>query len=160
MGRRGCFPRGRGRKAGRFDASYARSLGHYVFNHSVSHPQLTDLSKSAVIRQLGSPGVVTTYGRPPYGAYNSTVREAYAAVGMRIWTWTVDTNDWRGKSSSQLVSYVVNNVKGGDTVLMHMQWNGFNKSTVKKIKSGLKKKGIALCKNTGKVSAKPSKVKC
>ena len=43
---------------------------------------------------------------------------------------------------------------------MHMQWNGFNKSTVKKIKSGLKKKGIALCKNTGKVSAKPSKVKC
>lgn len=154
------FPTGDCITAGRFDASYARSLGHYVFNHSVSHPQLTDLSKSAVIRQLGSPGVVTTYGRPPYGAYNSTVREAYAAVGMRIWTWTVDTNDWRGKSSSQLVSYVVNNVKGGDTVLMHMQWNGFNASAVRQMKDGLADKGVGLCRNNGATAVKPAGVTC
>jgi peptidoglycan/xylan/chitin deacetylase (PgdA/CDA1 family) len=154
------FPTGNCIKAGKFDAKYARKMGHYVFNHSITHPDLRTLSYAGVKRELGKPGVVTTYGRPPYGAYNATTKRAYAAVGMKIWTWTVDTNDWRGKSSSQLVSYVVNNARKGDTVLMHMQWNGFNKSTVKKIKSGLSKKGVKLCKNTGTVKAKPSKIKC
>nr|WP_231980520.1 polysaccharide deacetylase family protein [Tessaracoccus coleopterorum] len=154
------FPTGDCLSAGRFDAAYARSLGHYVFNHSISHPDLTTLSYSSVVRQLGSPGVVTTYGRPPYGAYNSTVRRAYDAVGMRIWTWTVDTNDWRGKSTSQLISYVVGNAKGGDTVLMHMQWNGFNESAIRAMKSGLTEKGIGLCRNTGEVAAKPAGISC
>ena len=113
-----------------------------------------------VKRERGKTGDVTTCGRGTYGAYNATTKRAYAAGSMKIWTWTVDTNDWRGKSSSQLVSYVVNNARKGDTVLMHMQWNGFNKSTVKKIKSGLSKKGVKLCKNTGTVKAKPSKIKC
>lgn len=154
------FPTGDCVTAGRFDAAYARSLGHYVFNHSISHPQLTNLSYSAVVRQLGAPGIVTTYGRPPYGAYNSTVRSAYDAVGMRIWTWTVDTNDWRGKSSSELVRYVVNNSSGGDTVLMHMQWNGFNASSIRSMRDGLSAKGVGMCRNTGAVAAKPAGISC
>lgn len=154
------FPTGDCVTSGRIDAAYARSLGHYVFNHSVSHPQLTNLSYSAVVKQLGAPGIVTTYGRPPYGAYNSTVRKAYAAVGMRIWTWTVDTNDWRGKSSSELIRYVVNNTKAGDTVLMHLQWHGFNASTVRAMKDGLAAKGVGLCRNTGPVAAKPAGISC
>lgn len=154
------FPTGNCIKAGRFDAAYARSLGHYVFNHSISHPQLTKLSYNAVVKQLRAPGVVTTYGRPPYGAHNATVRRAYAAVGMKVWTWTVDTNDWRGRSSSQIVSHVVKNAKPGGTVLMHMQWKGFNASTVKAIRDGLKKKGIGVCRNFGKTQVKPATVRC
>ena len=80
---------------------------------------------------------------------NIIMTAAYAAVGMKIWTWTVDTNDWRGKSSSQLVSYVVNNARKGDTVLMHMQWNGFNGSALSQMKSGLASKGIGVCRNSG-----------
>ncbi len=154
------FPTGDCVTAGRFDATYARSLGHYVFNHSVSHPDLTTLSYSGAVRQLGSPGIVTTYGRPPYGAYNATVRRAYDAVGMRIWTWTVDTNDWRGKSSSELIRYVNTNADAGDTVLMHMQWNGFNASTIRAMRDGLSDRGIGLCRNTGSVTAKPAGISC
>lgn len=158
--RMALFPTGDCITAGRFDAAYARSLGHYVFNHSISHPQLTNLSYSAVVKELGAPGVVTTYGRPPYGAFNSTVRRAYDSVGMKIWTWTVDTNDWRGKSSSELVRYVVGNTGAGDTVLMHMQWNGFNTSTIKSMRDGLSSKGVGLCRNTGAVTAKPDGISC
>lgn len=155
------FPTGDCIKSGLFDAKYARKHGHHVFNHSVSHPDLTKLSKSEVKKQLRSPGVETTYGRPPYGAYNNTVKSAYKAVGMKIWTWTVDTNDWRGKSKSEVVNYVVKNAKKKDTVLMHMQWNGFSGDAIKKMKKGLNKKGITVCRNyEGTAPAKPKTMWC
>lgn len=113
-------------KSGRFSASYARSYGHYVINHSVSHPNLTKLSYNSVLTQLSSPGVVTNYGRPPYGAYNTTVKNAYAAKGMRIWLWNVDTRDWDGPASqATVVKRAVSGATKGSTVLMHMQRNGF-----------------------------------
>lgn len=155
------FPTGDCIRSGRFDAAFARAHGMHVFNHSVSHPDLTTLSYAGVRTQLGAPGVVTTYGRPPYGAVNATVRSAYASVGMRIWLWDVDTNDWRGKSQSQVVGYVVANARGGNSVLMHMQWNGFNASAIRSMKSGLSAKGIGLCRNyVGTVPVKPTGMWC
>lgn len=155
------FPTGRCLQQGKFVASYARRHGHYVFNHSVSHPDLTTLSYAGVLAQLSAPGVVTTYGRPPYGALNTTVRRAYAAKQMRIWTWTVDTNDWRGKTRSQVVSYVVRNARTSSTVLMHMQGNGFNESALTAIKSGLASRGLRVCRNhVGTTPVAPSGVSC
>lgn len=155
------FPTGDCLSSGRFDAAFARAHGHYVFNHSISHPDLRTLSYAGVVRQLGAPGAVTTYGRPPYGAYNSTVQRAYAAVGMRIWLWDVDTNDWRGKSQSQLVSYVVSTARPGNSVLMHMQWNAFNASAIKAMQAGLARKGIGVCRNfPGTTPVKPSALSC
>ena len=139
------FPTGNCLKSGKFDANYARSYGHYVANHSVSHPDLTTLSYSSVRLQLRSPGVVTNYGRPPYGAINGTVRSAYSAEGMRIWTWNVDTRDWTGKSSSSVVSSALQ-ANRGDTVLMHMGWNAFNATAIRQIKSGLANRGISVCR--------------
>lgn len=141
------LPTGDCLRSGRFDAAFARAHGHHVFNHSVSHPLLTSLSYSGVLNQLGAPGVVTTYGRPPYGAYNSTVARAYAAKGMRIWTWNLDTNDWRGRSTSQLIGYVSGSARAGDSVLMHMHWNGFNGTAIRGMKAGLAARGIQLCRN-------------
>ncbi len=151
------LPTGQCLQSGKFDAAYARAHGHYVFNHSVSHPDLTTLSASAAYNQLGAPGVVTNYGRPPYGAYNTTtVRNAYAQRAMRIWTWNVDTRDWEGKSQSSVVSYVVNNTSAGNTVLMHMGWNGFNTSALTQMKSGLAGRGLAVCRNKGATAVKPN----
>lgn len=132
---------------GRFDPAYARARGHYVFNHSISHPDLTTLTRAGVRYQLGSPGMVTTYGRPPFGAVNSTVRAAYADVGMRIWLWNIDTHDWKSKTQSQVVSHVVTNARAGNSVLMHMQWNGFNGAALRQMRDGLAGKGIGLCRN-------------
>ena len=42
------FPTGNCIKAGKFDAKYARKMGHYVFNHSITHPDLRTLSYAGV----------------------------------------------------------------------------------------------------------------
>ncbi|WP_353952199.1 peptidoglycan-binding protein [Knoellia sp. S7-12] len=154
------FPTGNCITAGRFSASYARAHGHYVFNHSVSHPDLRNLSYSSVRYQLGSPGVVTSYGRPPYGAYNNTVLNAYASKSMRVWMWTVDTQDWTGKSQSSVVSYAVSNSRAGSTVLMHMQWRAFNTTAISQMKSGLANRGLGVCRNLGATSVAPASVSC
>lgn len=154
------FPTGNCISQGRISPSYARSRGHYVFNHSVSHPQLTKLSLASVRTQLRAPGVVTTYGRPPYGAYNTTVLNGYAWQGMRPWTWTLDTRDWEGKSQSSVVSYVVSNSRAGSTVLMHMQWKAFNTTAINQMKAGLAKRGLSVCANRGATAVSPSSVNC
>ncbi|MFC7485192.1 polysaccharide deacetylase family protein [Knoellia sp. CPCC 206453] len=154
------FPTGNCITSGKFSASYARAHGHYVFNHSVSHPDLTTLSYANVRSQLSAPGVVTTYGRPPYGAYNNTVLNAYASKGIRVWTWTVDTRDWTGKTQSSVVSYAVSNSRAGSTVLMHMQWRAFNATAISQMKSGLASRGLAVCANRGPTAVSPSSVAC
>ena len=146
---------------GRFSVAGARANGHYVINHSISHPDFTALSLSSIVSQLGSPGVATSYGRPPYGAYNETVRNAYATKGMRLWLWNVDTRDWTGLSSSQVVSYVIANARPGDTVLMHMGWNAFNKTSLSQIKSGLGALGLGVCRNSyGTTPSAPRTLAC
>jgi peptidoglycan/xylan/chitin deacetylase (PgdA/CDA1 family) len=127
-------------------APLIRSYGQYAINHSISHPDLTRLSYAQIITQLRAPGVVTNYGRPPYGATNSTVSSAYAAIGMREWLWTVDTRDWTGKTQAQVVSYVIANTHVGDTVLMHMTWHAFNPTALLQMRSGLASKGLSLCR--------------
>jgi peptidoglycan/xylan/chitin deacetylase (PgdA/CDA1 family) len=104
---------------------------------------------------------VTSYGRPPYGAVNERVRNAFASKSMRIWLWNVDTNDWQGKTRSQVVSHVVTYAKPGNTVLMHMQWNAFNTTALSSMKSGLAAKGIGVCRNLGATTpTRPSRVNC
>jgi peptidoglycan/xylan/chitin deacetylase (PgdA/CDA1 family) len=154
------FPTGSCLGTGRFSASVARANGHYVFNHSVSHPDLTKISYSSALYQLGSPGVVTNYGRPPYGAYNSTVLNAYAAKSMRPWLWNVDTRDWEGKSQSTVVNYVVANARAGNTVLMHMQRDAFNASAITQMKNRLAARGIGVCRNPGTTTAQRPTVSC
>lgn len=126
-------------------AAVARENGQYVINHSVSHPELTRLSFKEVRVELRSPGVETNYGRPPYGATDGTVAAAYTAEGMRIWTWTVDTRNWTGKTSGQIIDYVVRNSRSGSTVLMHMNWNGFTPTVLRRIEAGLAERDLKLC---------------
>jgi len=122
-----------------------RAHGQYVGNHSISHSHLTHLSRKGVLRQLGAPGVVTNYGRPPYGAVSPTVNSAYAAKGMREVLWTVDSRDWTGKSAGRVGRDVIAKSKPRSMVLMHMQWRGFYPATLAQIRSGLTRKGLTLC---------------
>lgn len=155
------FPTGACITSGRFNPSYARSHGHYVFNHTITHPNLTTLSYSGVLYQLGPPGVVTTFGRPPGGNYNTlTVLNAYAVKAMRIWTWSIDTLDWTGKSQSAVVWYAVTYSRAGSTVLMHMGWRAFNSDAIAKIKAGLNARGLGVCRNLGVTAVAPLTVPC
>jgi peptidoglycan/xylan/chitin deacetylase (PgdA/CDA1 family) len=153
------FPYGECRDWGLISFSYARAHGHYVFNHSTTHADLTTLSYSDVLDELyGGPS--GTYGRPPYGAYNFTVKNAYAAIGRRIWTWNLDTRDWTGLSRSTVVNYVVNNAYAGSSVLMHMQYAAFNETALSQIKSGLANRGLSVCRNNGPVGIYPQTLDC
>lgn len=155
------FPTGACITSGRFSPSYARSHGHYVFNHTITHPNLTTLTYAGVLYQLGPPGVVTTFGRPPGGNYNTlTVLNAYAAKAMRIWTWSVDTRDWTGKSQSAVVWYAVTYARAGSTVLMHMGWHAFNSGAIAQIKAGLNARGLGVCRNLGPTTVSPLTVPC
>lgn len=155
------FPTGSCIRSKRFDPKFARRQGHYVFDHSNTHPLLTRLGYAGVLAQLGLPGVQSRYGRPPFGGWNSTVARAYAAKGMRIWLWTVDTNDWHGYSQAYLVNYVSRTARAGDTVLMHMQWHGFSVDALRKMRAGLAKRGLEPCRNYGGTTPVRSwKVRC
>lgn len=141
------FPTGQCLGTGRLPVRTARARGHYVFNHSVSHPDLRRLSLAGVRRELGPPGVVTNTGRPPYGAVDRTAVKGYRAERMRIWLWTYDTGDWEGLSRDQVVHRVVANATAGSTMLMHMGWRGFDAAALRQMRRGLTQRGLRVCRN-------------
>jgi peptidoglycan/xylan/chitin deacetylase (PgdA/CDA1 family) len=59
-----------------------RQQGHWVLNHTYSHPNLTQLSDSSVSSQIRN-GIASNRLRPPYGAYNSRAAWAIASVPGR-----------------------------------------------------------------------------
>ncbi len=82
--------------------------GHKVQNHSYTHPNLANLSKAAVRRELEktqesinkAAGVTPTKIRPPYGAggwrpYDRELAAAAAELSLTIENWDIDTEDWK-----------------------------------------------------------------
>ena len=54
--------------------------------------------------------------RPPYGAINDAAREA---IQKPFVLWSIDTQDWKNRSSGAIASEVLEKVKDGDIILMH-----------------------------------------
>jgi len=103
--------------------------GHQLGNHSYSHPYFTQISLAETqsqlqraedtIRQLTGKTTKPIF-RPPYGAYNSTVLQRVGDAGYPYSImWTIDTIDWTGNSSSDIVARVMNRITPGAIVLMH-----------------------------------------
>ncbi|MEU0411171.1 polysaccharide deacetylase family protein [Streptomyces griseorubiginosus] len=98
--------------------------GNEVGNHSWSHPDLTRLTAEQVAHQLNrtsaaiqaATGQAPTLFRPPYGAVNTTVRNATRLSAV---LWTLDTEDWKYPDASKVAESVVSKVKRNDVVLMH-----------------------------------------
>ena len=96
-------------------------------------------------RNLPGPGAGSNYVRQPYGAVNANVRCGYARAGMKIWLWGTDTMDWTGKTRAQVVA-AASAAGAGDSVLMHMAWNGFIPTAIGQIKARLAGRGLKLCR--------------
>lgn len=126
-------------------AARARAKGQWVINHSVTHRDLTTLTCAGAERELLGTGVRTNWGRPPYGALDTAARCAYSSIGMKIWTWTVDTRDWQVQNKAIIISRA-SAARAGDTVLMHMQWQGFAPDSLRQIKSNLAARGLGVCR--------------
>ena len=124
-----------------------RERGHWIGNHTISHPDLQRLSDAAVIREITGE-VESNLLRPPFGSFNARITDLAASVGQRIVFWTLDTNDWRGggRSEDRIVEEILDRAQPGDNVLMHLQHNGFSVSALTRIQAGLAAQGLELCR--------------
>lgn len=102
--------------------------GMEVGNHSDTHPLLTKLDEQGIRRELGTnherivkavPGVMIRLMRPPYGAYDARVMRLATEMGYRVVLWDVDTNDWRKRTSDQMIRTILNSARDGSIILMH-----------------------------------------
>jgi len=98
--------------------------GHQIANHSSTHPDLATLSLNNIKNELAgcrkylvkAAGEQTFCLRPPYGSYNSNVRQA--SEGALI-LWSVDTLDWKYRNADTVYNNIINNTKDGSIILLH-----------------------------------------
>jgi peptidoglycan/xylan/chitin deacetylase (PgdA/CDA1 family) len=120
--------------------------GFMLGNHTWNHPSMPGLSAAGQRAQMDrmtaeQRRVVHTSPcafRPPYGSYDSTTLRLAQHRHMKVWLWSVDTEDWKADGSGS--SYWVNRIvrlaeqEGGPlrhpVVLMHNQPAG-NPATVR-----------------------------
>jgi len=102
------------------------SAGMWVANHSWSHPHMTQLSQAQMQSELSqtqnairsATGVTPRLFRPPYGETNSTLRSVAASLGLTEIIWDVDSQDWNGASTAQIVQ-AAGRLTNGQVILMH-----------------------------------------
>lgn len=96
----------------RQEATLALVLG----NHTWDHPRMPTLSASlqasemdkATAEQVSLVGRPPCQFRPPYGEYNATTLSLAQQRHMKVWNWSVDTEDWKAGTSTS--SYWVNRI--------------------------------------------------
>lgn len=102
--------------------------GHQIGNHSWNHPQFSRLSSKKVLSEVERTSAevkkITGHGtngiRPPYGDLDKSVRKTLSSVpDGEIILWSVDTLDWKTRSTSKTIASVKKEAKPGAIVLMH-----------------------------------------
>lgn len=102
--------------------------GHQIGNHSWSHPQLSHLSSQKVLSEIERTSAevkkITGHGtngiRPPYGDFNKSVRNTLSKVpDGEIILWSIDTLDWKTRSTAKTIASVKKEARPGAIVLMH-----------------------------------------
>ncbi|MEQ4302040.1 polysaccharide deacetylase family protein [Plantactinospora sp. B6F1] len=103
-----------------------QQAGMWIGNHSWTHPHMTQLSTAQMTSEISqtqqaiqqATGTAPRLFRPPYGETNSTLRAVQAQFGLTEVLWSVDSQDWNGASTAQIVQ-AANNLTDGGVILMH-----------------------------------------
>lgn len=118
--------------------------GFALGDHTWDHPDLTLMSRKQQAREIDRErrkqasitGAYPCMLRPPYGNYNSATLRLAQRRGMRVWYWSVDTEDWKasGSDDASWIKRIVARAEAGGTmrhpvILMHNQIGG-NPATV------------------------------
>jgi peptidoglycan-N-acetylglucosamine deacetylase len=103
--------------------------GHEVANHTHTHPSFHRLSKKDMKKELISAenaitkltGKSTKYFRPPGGFYNEEIINTANELGFTVimWSWHMDSFDWRYPGVSYIVNRMLKNATNGDIILFH-----------------------------------------
>lgn len=136
--------------------STLRRQGHWVLDHTWSHPDLTTLSSSRAAWEI-SHGVTSNRLRPPYGAYSARISTIASSLGSRICTWTIDTRDWETVNGvRRTVSSIRSKIrtapwsaKASGVILGHLFTD--YPAAVPGIVSDLHRQGLLFCRNRGAV---------
>ena len=115
--------------------TYATQIGAAfpVGNHSQSHPDLTTLPDDSVRAEVASAAdaIVSATGRDthpwfrfPYGARDARTLAIVNDLGYGSVRWTTDTLGWKGTSTGQsatsVVQRIMDDLRPGQIVLMHV----------------------------------------
>lgn len=98
--------------------------GHTIGNHSYHHVELDRMKEGEAEKELEKTsqlilewtGSRPLYVRPPYGSWS---RELEKRVDMIPVFWSVDSLDWKLQNTERIVTYITEQVKEGDIILMH-----------------------------------------
>ncbi|WP_424530067.1 polysaccharide deacetylase family protein [Sphaerisporangium viridialbum] len=106
-----------------------QDAGMWIGNHSYTHPHLTQLSSSQIQSELQrtqqaiqqATGTAPKLFRPPYGETNGTLKSVEQQLGLTEIIWDVDSQDWNGASTAQIVQ-AAGRLQNGQVILMHDQY--------------------------------------
>jgi len=101
--------------------------GHEMGSHGMTHKDHSKLDYNANYKEIETCHKVVqsqlnhtmTLFAPPSGYYNKYTTQAADVLGYKTIMWTRDTIDWRDRDTALIYSRAVNNMQGGDFVLMH-----------------------------------------
>lgn len=130
--------------------------GNQIANHSQSHGDLWEspsvihdlvTTQYTAIQQTGQ---IPAFYRPPFGNTSPEIRAKAQELDLTEVIWTVDTVDWSGVSTADIVAKV-KTAKAGDFVLMH---DGYQNSinALPQIAADFKARGLC----AGKIVTAPA----
>jgi peptidoglycan/xylan/chitin deacetylase (PgdA/CDA1 family) len=125
-----------------------RSAGMWIGNHTWTHPHLTTLSQPQITSEISQTqqvlqqvtGTAPRLFRPPFGETNATVRSVEARFALREILWDVDSQDWNGASTAQIVQ-AAGRLTAGQIILMH-DWPPNTVSAIPQIAAGLRSRNL------------------
>ncbi|WP_339851495.1 polysaccharide deacetylase family protein [Paenibacillus sp. FSL W7-1088] len=138
------------------------AAGMWIGNHSYTHPNMTTLSSSQMSSEItrtqqtiqSITGTSPKLFRPPYGATNATLKSVISQSGLTEVLWNVDSQDWNGATTAQIVA-AVNRMQSGDVILMHDQYQT-TLQAIPQIAQNLKSRGLCsgmISSSTGRAVA-------
>lgn len=102
--------------------------GHLVGNHTMHHPRLRWRRRHIVEEEIQSAqevlemcaGIPVRFFRPPYGALSPAILRTVKGMNLRMTMWSLMAGDvWRVDNPRAITSSIINNVRGGDVILLH-----------------------------------------
>ena len=103
------------------------NAGHIVGNHTFTHPHLVASSAVETLVQLEECqravqevlGQTPRLFRPPFGGRRPVTLRIARSLGLEPVLWNVTSWDWKMPPAEKIVQTCVQQMRGGDVVLMH-----------------------------------------
>lgn len=101
--------------------------GFEIGTHSSTHPKMSTLSREKVDSELKTSkkaiedltGKKVQVFRPPFGDYNNALIEIAQENELFTIQWDVDSLDWKGLGSKEILQRVEKRAKNGSIILFH-----------------------------------------